>query len=65
MRRLYVAPELLHYGSVSGLTSEGFVKCTPFPDDGGFGHSHAGPEGVVLDPDEHSDNCTQPGQLSP
>ena len=58
MAKSYLAPELLSYGSVRGITSIGFVKCTPNPDSGGFGHEHARPDGVnILDPDAHTDNC--------
>jgi hypothetical protein len=65
MPKSYLAPELLSYGSVAGITSIGFVKCTPHPDSGGFGHTHAKPEDVILDPDAHDDNCLPKNQMSP
>ena len=63
MPKSYSAPELVALGSVSALTAS-FVKCTPQPDSGGYGHTHAEQDGVIVDSNHTDPNCLPTGQLS-
>lgn len=65
MARTYDAPRLLGYGSVAAVTAS-FVKCTPVPDYGGWGHTHAtDDDGNKLDGSEMHSNCLPDGDVSP